>query len=55
MKKFDIIWIGIIINISILLSLVVYSFSNVVDSSFYNFLRDTWFLSFGWICGRLSR
>lgn len=54
-KTDKIIWYAIGLNMLILVAIVLYSFNYIQDSSIYNLFQVMWMLSFGWICGRLSK
>ena len=54
-KTDKIIWYAIGLNMIILVAIVLYSFNYIQDSSIYNLFQVMWMLSFGWICGRLSK
>ena len=54
-KTDKMIWFAIGLNILILVAIFLYSFNYIQDSSIYNLFQVMWMLSFGWICGRLSK
>lgn len=56
-KQFDIIWIGFGFNLFILILMVLYAMFTVGDGdkNVWNIFTTLWYLSFGWLAGRISK